>query len=260
MDRRRTPRVPLSSATSSATATGCSILSRGTSGNIPPCRRLRQHGARRLALWEATGERDLSRSRHGVGQSARRAILGYRAGRLCLLDEVPMCPNRYARAPRSIPRRRRQRRHDRRSRRGSSTPPATGYYGERANTLIQAFAGDVGPNYLQMASYLNNFEFCSHLHADRRHRTAAAIARTQDLIKAVLGRSLPNRLLMVVPPGETLPPGHPARRQDHAERPAHGLCLRRQMCSPPVTSAAVLSQVRKLPDNSPFSRMSGRHA
>jgi hypothetical protein len=29
------------------------------------------------------------------------------------------------------------------------------------------------------------------------------------------------------------------------------------MCSPPVTSAAVLSQVLKLPDNSPFSRMSG---
>ncbi len=102
-----------------------------------------------------------------------------------------------------------------------------GYYGERANTLIQAFAGDVGSNYLQMATYLNNFEFCS---------TCTQIvvmgppsdARTQDLIKATLGRSLPNRLLMVVPPGRDASARPSRARQDHAERSADGLCLRRR--------------------------------
>ena len=123
-------------------------------------------------------------------------------------------------------------------------------------TLIQAFAGDIGSNYLQMATYLNNFEFCS---------TCTQIvvmgppsdARTQDLIKATLGRSLPNRLLMVVPPGETLPPGHPAEGKIMQNGLPTVYVCGGDMCSPPVTSAAVLSQVLKLPDNSPFSRMSG---
>ena len=131
-----------------------------------------------------------------------------------------------------------------------------GYYGERANTLIQAFAGDIGSNYLQMATYLNNFEFCS---------TCTQIVvmgppsdvRTQDLIKATLGRSLPNRLLMVVAPGETLPQGHPAEGKVMQNGLPTVYVCGGDMCSPPVTSAAVLSQVLKLPDNSPFSRMSG---
>jgi uncharacterized protein len=135
---------------------------------------------------------------------------------------------------------------------------ATGdsYHSERANTLIQAFAGDIGSNYLQMATYLNNFEFCS---------TCTQIvvmgppsdARTQDLIKATLGRSLPNRLLVVVPPGETLPAGHPAEGKIMQNGLPTVYVCGGDMCSPPVTSAAVLSQVLKLPDNSPFSRMSG---
>src|SRR5207237_1012271 len=35
------------------------------------------------------------------------------------------------------------------------------HHTERANTLIQAFAGDVGSHYLQMGSYFNSFEFCT---------------------------------------------------------------------------------------------------
>ena len=34
-------------------------------------------------------------------------------------------------------------------------------YAERTNTLIQAFAGDVGSHYMQMSTYLNNFEYCA---------------------------------------------------------------------------------------------------
>ena len=208
-----------------------------------------------LALWEATGERDY----------LERAIAWTR-----VLDEqfwdIVQGGYVFSKNP-DLPEQVRTR-----TAFDTQTPPANGvmagvhgrlfyatgdsYYGERANTLIQAFAGDIGANYLQMATYLNNFEFCT---------TCTQIvvmgppsdARTQDLIKATLGRSLPNRLLVVVAPGETLPPGHPAEGKIMQNGMPTVYVCGGDMCSPPVTSAAVLSQVLKLPDNSPFSRMSG---
>src|SRR6185437_13944079 len=69
-------------------------------------------------------------------------------------------------------------------------------YAERANTLIQAFAGDVAAHYMQMSTFLCNFEFCTSCLEVIIYGPPSDI-RTQDLTKAVLGRSLPNRLLMV---------------------------------------------------------------
>ena len=131
-----------------------------------------------------------------------------------------------------------------------------GFHAERANTLIQAFAGDVASNYLQMATYLNNFEFCSSC-LQIIVMGPPSDSRTQDLIKATMGRSLPNRLLMVVAPGETLPVGHPAAEKSMQEGIPTAYVCGGDLCSPPVTSAAILSQVLKLPENSPFSRSSG---
>jgi len=131
-----------------------------------------------------------------------------------------------------------------------------GYHAERANTLIQAFAGDIGSNYLQMATYLNNFEFCSSC-LQIIVMGPPSDSRTQDLIKATLGRSLPNRLMMVVAPGEALPAGHPAAEKSMQEGIPTAYVCGGDLCSPPVTSAAILSQVLKLPENSPFSRASG---
>ena len=130
------------------------------------------------------------------------------------------------------------------------------FYAERANTLIQAFAGDVAAQYMQMSTYLNNFEFCTScleviVYGPRND------PRTQDLVKAVLGRSLPNRLLMVVPPGESLPPGHPAEGKIMQEgQPTVYICGGR-VCSPPIISAAVLSHVLQLPENSPLAKTAG---
>ena len=123
-------------------------------------------------------------------------------------------------------------------------------YAERANTMIQAFAGDVASQYLQMATYLNSFEFCTSC-IEIIVYGPPADSRTQELVKAVLGRSLPNRLLMIVAPGESLPPGHPAEGKTMQEGlPAAYVCGGR-VCSPPITSAAMLSHVLQLPENSP---------
>jgi uncharacterized protein YyaL (SSP411 family) len=131
-----------------------------------------------------------------------------------------------------------------------------GFHAERANTLIQAFAGDIASNYLQMATYLNNFEFCSSC-LQIIVMGPPSDSRTQDLIKATMGRSLPNRLLMVVAPGETLPVGHPAAEKAMQEGMPTAYVCGGDLCSPPVTSAAILSQVLKLPENSPFLRSAG---
>ena len=53
----------------------------------------------------------------------------------------------------------------------------------------------------------------------------ASNPRTQELIRAVWGKALPNRLLVVVESGEALPAGHPAFGKAHAEWPAHRLSL-----------------------------------
>jgi hypothetical protein len=129
-------------------------------------------------------------------------------------------------------------------------------YAERANTLIQAFAGDVASNYMQMSSYLNNFEFCTSC-IEIIVYGPPTDSRTQDLVKAVRGRSLPNRLLMIVAPGESLPAGHPAQGKTMQEGLPTAYVCGGMVCSPPITSPAVLSHVLQLPENSPMARGAG---
>jgi hypothetical protein len=129
-------------------------------------------------------------------------------------------------------------------------------YAERANTLIQAFAGDVAGNYMQMSTYLNNFEFCTSC-IEIIVYGPPADSRTQDLVKAVSGRSLPNRLLMIVAPGESLPAGHPAQGKTMQEDLPTAYVCGGMVCSPPITSPSVLSHVLQLPENSPMARGAG---
>ena len=129
-------------------------------------------------------------------------------------------------------------------------------YAERANTLIQAFAGDIGSNYLQMAAYLNNYEFCTSC-LEIIVYGPPEDPRTKDLVKAILGRSLPNKLLMVVGPGEKLPAGHPAEGKVMEEGQPTAYVCGGMVCSPPITSAAILSHVLQLPENSPMAKTAG---
>ena len=119
-------------------------------------------------------------------------------------------------------------------------------YSDRANALITAFAGDVGQSYAQMATFLSGFEFCA-LALQIVILGPNEDSRTHDLINAVLGRSLPNRILVVVAPDEQLPEGHPVFGKTMQNgQPTAYLCQGRT-CSQPLTSAVMLSQILQLP-------------
>ena len=66
-----------------------------------------------------------------------------------------------------------------------------------------------------------------------------------------MGRSLPNRLLVVVEPGETLPETHPAfgKAMENGQPTAY-IC-QHQNCSAPISNAVTLSQVLQLPPRPP---------
>jgi len=119
-------------------------------------------------------------------------------------------------------------------------------YRERCNALLDAFSGEVAKNYTSMASYLNNLETVS---------TGLQIIivgpltnpKTHELMSAVQGRSLPNRLLMRLDPSQQLPQGHPAHGKGmQGGQPSAYLC-QRTMVSQPITNPVTLSQALQLP-------------
>ena len=71
--------------------------------------------------------------------------------------------------------------------------------------------------------------------------------KTQSLIQAVLGRSLPAKTLMLVEPNEALPEGHPARGKGMENgQPTAYLC-QNGTCSQPTVNPVALSQALLLP-------------
>jgi uncharacterized protein len=123
---------------------------------------------------------------------------------------------------------------------------ADGFYRDRCNALIQAFSGEVGRAYLQMGSWLNGLEIAI---------TALQIViigpndnpKTHELANAVLGRSLPNRLMMVIDPKDTLPDGHPAQGKTMQNGQPTAYVCQRMTCSAPIINPVTLSQVLQLP-------------
>jgi uncharacterized protein YyaL (SSP411 family) len=75
--------------------------------------------------------------------------------------------------------------------------------------------------------------------------------RTQELVKAVWGKALPNRLLYVVDSSEALPTGHPAFGKGMQNGAPTAYLCQRNTCSTPITSAVTLSQVLTLPPRAP---------
>jgi uncharacterized protein len=110
-------------------------------------------------------------------------------------------------------------------------------YGERAEAIIRAFAGEVRRNFFPLSTLINNAELAQKpvqivLVGD------PADAAFQALRKAVGAVSLPNRVVVTLAPGEALPAGHPAAGKGLVNgRPAAYVCDG-PVCSLPV----VLSQ------------------
>jgi uncharacterized protein len=119
-------------------------------------------------------------------------------------------------------------------------------YRDRTNALIQAFSGEVGRAFSSMASYINGLEVAI---------TGLQIvvigpignAKTHELVNAVLGRSLPNRTLLVVNPNEALPEGHPAVGKTMQNGQPTAYVCQRNTCSAPISNPVTLSQVLLLP-------------
>ena len=121
-----------------------------------------------------------------------------------------------------------------------------GVYGERPRALLDSFADEYGRAWASCASYINGLE---------NFATGSQVVvvgprsnpRTQELIRTVWGKALPNRLLYVVESGEVLPAGHPAFGKGMQNGAPTAYLCQRNVCSPPITSAVALSQALTLP-------------
>jgi len=123
-------------------------------------------------------------------------------------------------------------------------------YRDRSNAIIGGFAGELPRSFLAMGTYLNGLE-----------TVLAGLQivivgpkdspKTHELVSAVLGRSLPNRLLLVVEPGEVLPETHPAFGKAMENGQPTAFVCQHQNCSAPIANAVTLSQVLQLPPRPP---------
>jgi uncharacterized protein YyaL (SSP411 family) len=119
-------------------------------------------------------------------------------------------------------------------------------YYSRGATLLGAFGDEVNRIFTACGTLLTGIEYFG---------TGLEIlvvghkgnARTQELVRTVWSKALPNRLLRQIEPGEALPEGHPATGQGMQNgQPTAYICQRGQ-CSTPITSAVTLAQVLTLP-------------
>ena len=119
-------------------------------------------------------------------------------------------------------------------------------YGIRAQAVLQAFAGEFVRNTISCGEYLNGFEcFATGLQivvVGRRTDT-----RTQELVRAIWGKAMPNRLLVAVESSEELPANHPVFGKPMENGQPTVFICQRNSCSAPITGAVALSQTLTLP-------------
>jgi uncharacterized protein YyaL (SSP411 family) len=123
-------------------------------------------------------------------------------------------------------------------------------YRDRGNALIQAFSGEVGRALNSMGTFLNGFDTAvaglSIVILGPRNQT-----KTQELIAAVMGRSLPQLVIHVVDNSKALPPDHPVHGKPMENGQPTAFICQRMTCSAPITNPVALSQVLQLPPQRP---------
>ena len=113
-------------------------------------------------------------------------------------------------------------------------------YRERAEAVVRACSGDLADNPVGLATLLNRSELPERAVVITLAGPADA-AETRALCRAVMRVSLPDRVLLTVPPGTALPPHHPAAGKIMVGgRPAAYICVG-QTCGPPHTEPATLT-------------------
>ncbi len=191
-----------------------------------------------LALFEATGEKDyVAKAEAWLGVLDRHYWDSARAGYYFTADDTAGLITRTRTAS------------------DNATPAGNGtlagalarlYYltGEtrhrdRAEAIVAAFSGELDRNFFPYATLLNGCELLARavqiaIIGDR------ADPASQALIRAVEDLSLPNRVLLVLPPETPLPGEHPAAGKGQLDGRATAYVCIGQTCSQPVTEAAAL--------------------
>lgn len=112
---------------------------------------------------------------------------------------------------------------------------------EHAENQIGAFSGEAARNFFPMATFLNGVDF--YLHAIQLTIIGErGTADTEALIDAAWSLSLPNRLVMVVPPGTDLPESHPAHGKTQMDGRATAYVCVGHACGLPQTDPAALTE------------------
>jgi uncharacterized protein YyaL (SSP411 family) len=112
-------------------------------------------------------------------------------------------------------------------------------YLRRAEAILHTFSGEMGRNFFPLATLLNNVE----LLAKPLQIVLVGESGTAEfdaLRRAVYGVSLPNRIVLSLLPGRSLPPDHPAFGKGVVDgKPAAYVC-EGPVCSLPITEPQTL--------------------
>ena len=112
-------------------------------------------------------------------------------------------------------------------------------YLRRAEMILETFSGELGRNFFPLATLLNNVELLTkplQIVLVGESGTPAFDA----LRRAVYDVSLPNRVVLCLPPGGSLPADHPASGKGLVDgKPAAYVC-EGPVCSLPVTDPKTL--------------------
>ena len=119
-------------------------------------------------------------------------------------------------------------------------------YRDRCNAMIDAFTGEMGRAYISMGSFINSLE---NVAAGLQIVIVGPLTspKTHELVSAVVGRSLPNRMLIMVDPSQELPAGHPAHGKTMVGGVPTAYICQRMTCEQPITNPVTLSQALQLP-------------
>jgi uncharacterized protein YyaL (SSP411 family) len=119
-------------------------------------------------------------------------------------------------------------------------------FGLRAQAVLLAFAGEFTRNWIACGEFLNGFEcFATGLQLVVIGRKDDA--RTREMVRAIWGKALPNRLLVQVESTEELAPNHPLRGKAMENGQPTVYIGQRNAFSDPITSPVSLSQTLTLP-------------
>jgi uncharacterized protein YyaL (SSP411 family) len=112
-------------------------------------------------------------------------------------------------------------------------------YRRRAEAIIGAFSGELARNFFPLATLINNAELAM------RPVQIVLVGQPDDTAFAELRRalyrvSLPNRVVLAVPPGKDLPLDHPAHGKSSVGGRAAAYVCEGPVCSLPVVEPEAL--------------------